>query len=61
MKAYRPDGRRLDEVGRLIGGIRVEVGGRGVGVREGVEVPVKATPVWRIDLAVSLSPASALA
>jgi hypothetical protein len=60
MNAYSPDGRRLEEVGRLIGGNRVEVGGSGVKVGEGGRVLVEGIPVWRADCAGPVSSASAL-
>jgi hypothetical protein len=60
MNAYNPDGRTLEDVGRLIGGSRVEVGGRGVKVGEGGRVLVEGIPVWRADFAAPVSSASAL-
>ena len=40
IKAYRPEGSTLNEVGRLMGGVSVEVANRSVSIRGGVNVPV---------------------
>ena len=50
IKAYRPEGRRLEEVGRLTTGDPVEVRNGGVGVVcRGVGVAVDGEPVCKAD------------